>query len=134
MENTDLLRDCKQDAKLAKAIAADGAKSFTEFVETRTERDMLRVPNLGRKSVDKIKAIAAEKGLRIAEATWEGPRSPEPVRQKWEYRFLNFPREMPLTTALALLNDFGAKGWELQGTMTNARLRERALLLKRPAK
>lgn len=78
MENTDLLRDCKQDAKLAKAIAADGAKSFTEFVETRTERDMLRVPNLGRKSVDKIKAIAAEKGLRIAEATWEGPRSPEP--------------------------------------------------------
>lgn len=61
-------------ARVATVIALEGFTTLKSFIENRTERDMLRIPNLGRRSVDQIKELAAKNGWRL------GFRNKEPVR------------------------------------------------------
>lgn len=67
----------KVDARIAAAVVKEGFQSVAAFIQAKTESDMLRIPNLGRKSVDKVKEIAVAKGLRLG---FKDGRGSQPVR------------------------------------------------------
>lgn len=80
----------KVDARIAAAVVKEGFESVAAFIQANTERDMLRIPNLGRKSVDKIKDMAVALGLRLGfdgerEGNIAQTRFPGfgPVQQEW---------------------------------------------------
>lgn len=53
------------DARIAAAVVKEGFESVAAFIRAKTETDMLRIPGLGRKSVDKVKEMAVALGLRL---------------------------------------------------------------------
>lgn len=65
------------DARIAGAAMKEGCKTLEDFITGNTETALLRIPNLGRKSVDKIKEIAVAKGLRLG---FKDGRESQPVR------------------------------------------------------
>lgn len=62
-EHAALVATCGK--RIATVIRKEGSKTFEEFVTKHTERDMLRMPGMGKISVAQIKEIAVSKGLRL---------------------------------------------------------------------
>lgn len=63
VEHAVLVATCGK--RIATVIRNEGFKTFEEFVTKHTERDMLRMPGMGKISVAQIKEIAVSKGLRL---------------------------------------------------------------------
>lgn len=76
------------DARIAGAIVKDGFDDFETFIANKTERDLFRIPGIGKGSVSKIKQACVKRGLRLGfDGEREGNivRHPAfgPVQQEW---------------------------------------------------
>jgi len=63
----DLLRkvdDLELTVRSANCLKAEGIERVGDLIQ-RTETDLLRTPNLGKKSLTEIKAVLAERGLKL---------------------------------------------------------------------
>lgn len=58
------VEDLEIGARAANCLRAEGLKTVRELVK-RTERELLRAPNLGRKSLNEIKEALAPSGLYL---------------------------------------------------------------------
>lgn len=103
----------KIPARVVTAIFMDGCKTFEEFCEKHSERDMLRIPNFGQGSLADVRRIAAERGIglrssvespRVVPDRYQGPR--------WEYKVLDIDDRYNGGDILDMLNSYGGEGWE----------------------
>lgn len=128
----------KVDARIAAAVVKEGYGTLAEFIGAHTETDMLRIPGLGRKSVDKIVDMAKCLGLSLGASENVKPNvrpitakkaapSVDYSGQKWEYLVVDQLIYRNRKEAMASLNAYGNFGWEL------IRVSHRTLIFKRPA-